>query len=138
MQWQSIYNGGVALPKFQYATGLLTINKYASSPTSGEMLNRYGRNSTESITVDNPDSTETVVGITYTHVAVTNYDSNVVAGDSGGPWWTGASGGASAVGIQSSKIWRTFIGGGTCCYRAVFTPALNLYNIWPGSYYYTG
>lgn len=137
LQWHTIYNGGYASPQFQYAPGYLTTNKYSSSVYRNQMVNRYGRMTSETIIVNNPDATVTINNSTLTHVAVTETGSNVDFGDSGGPWWAGASGGATAVGIQSSATYIS-IGGLVCCRRAVFTPANNLPLIWPGLYYYVG
>lgn len=137
MQYHWIYNGGVGQPKFQYTAGALTYNKHASSVYSGQIVNRYGRNTSETLKVDNPDSTEHYDdGTTLTHVAVTYTETNLIPGDSGGPWWIGASGGAAAVGVTSGKIW-TNLPWGECCHRAVFPPATTLNHFWPSASYFT-
>lgn len=99
------------------------------------MVHRYGRYTSDYLEVDDPDSTETIEGVTLTHMAVTYPHTYTISGDSGGPWWVGASGGASAVGIQMGSMWISFPI--DCCHRAVFTPATNLDNIWPSATYYT-
>lgn len=100
-----------------------------------QIVIRYGRNTSDTLEVDNPDSTETIESITLTHMAVTYPHRYTISGDSGGPWWIGASGGAAAVGIQMGSMWISFPI--DCCHRAVFTPATNLDNIWPSASYYT-
>ena len=66
-------------------------------------------------------------------MAVTDGGTNNVLGDSGGPFWVGATGGAAAVGIQSGSVW-----GLNFLYKhAVFTPAGNLWQIWSNASYYT-
>lgn len=137
LQYHGILSGGTGLPRFQYTSGALTTNKYPSSPYSGMWVNRFGRMTSETIQVDKPDSTETIEGVTLTHVAVTYAETNNIRGDSGGPYWIGASGGASAVGIHQGKMWH-YIGPIECCHRAVFTPAGNLWSIWPSASYYLG
>ncbi len=54
LQWHTIYNGGYALPQFQYAPGYLTTNKYSSSVYRNQMVNRYGRMTSETMIVNRP------------------------------------------------------------------------------------
>lgn len=134
LQYHRVYNGGVALPQFQYQTGALTTNRYPSWPFINQLVNRYGRLTSETRVIADDDSTEVIAGVPLTHVSVTDYDTNQQGTDSGGPFWVGASGGASAVGILYGAIW---LPPGTFHKRAVFTPAGNLWNIWPNASYYT-
>lgn len=132
MQYHQIYNGGVAQPKFQYIQRSLTTNRHPAWPYIGSLVNRFGRNTFEYILVEDDDSQETIGSYTYTHMAVTDGHTNNVPGDSGGPFWYGASGGAAAAGVLSGSVWVNPI------YKhAVFTPAGNLWQIWPDASYYT-
>ena len=134
LEYHRIYNGGVGLPKFQYASGAITWNKRVSGVYANRIVNRYGGYTSDTLEVDNPDSTETIEGVTVTHVAVKYPHTYSIDGDSGGPWWIGASGGAAAVGIHMGSTWISFP---DCCHRAVVTPATNLDNIWPSATCYT-
>ncbi len=108
LQYHWIYNGGVGLPQFQYTSGAVTFNKHVSGVYAGQIVNRYGRNTSDTLEVDNPDSTETIENVTVTHVAVTYPHTYTIGGDSVGPWWIGASGGAAAVGIHKGSMWISF------------------------------
>lgn len=128
------------IPKFQFASGQLTTNKTSAGymPVIDGRYNRYGRYSTQTgVRVNELSVCATYDAKQYCNLAETELGTTSQHGDSGGPWWTGASGGAAAVGIHSGCVYYL----GTDCNtnvvkRDLFTPAAHLDNAFGSGWLY--
>jgi len=125
MQWHSTTQNVPSL--FQSSFGVLTNVRYAGEPFPGLWLSRYGRNSQERIQVDSVDNCETYTNntpVTYCRLADTVYPSNVVSGDSGGPWFDGET----VYAIQSGRLYWP----GGLFSRASMSPIWDIVDCLPG------
>lgn len=101
VQWHSTTKA--TPPQFQYEPGKITTVKTVRIPYDGMLVRRYGRYSWDSTYLSVAEAWHmNGSGDNYNILTLTNPNSSVVGGDSGGPVWNGASGGAAAVGLTAA------------------------------------